>query len=123
MLYIAYFIIVSGHNIKIFFAKFSIFDLWRVENCCAHTPNAIEPPTNSSFEAFGGPMDRARWAQWPLRGPSWALKYSYCHQMITQSHPRGNRFQKKSKCEKSSSVTKQPTQQQFWGFRRAHGTG
>ena len=32
-------------------------------------------------------------------------------------------FQKKWKCEKLSSVTKQPTQHQFWGFRRAHGTG
>ena len=33
MLYIAYFIIVSGHNIKKKLQKFSIFDLWRVENC------------------------------------------------------------------------------------------
>ena len=32
-------------------------------------------------------------------------------------------FRKKWKCEKLSSVTKQPMQQQFWGFRRAHGTG
>ena len=56
-----------------------------------HTPNAIEPPTNSNFEAFGGPMARARWAQWPLRGCPWALMYPYCHQMITQTQPRGNR--------------------------------
>ena len=35
-------------------------------------------------------MARARWAQWPLRGSPWALKYPYCHQMITQTHPRGN---------------------------------
>ena len=34
-------------------------------------------------------MARARWAKWPLRGPSWALKYPYGHQMITQTHPRG----------------------------------
>ena len=58
---------------------------------CVHTPNAIEPPTNSNFEAFGGPMARARWAQWPLRGPPWVLKHPYCHQMITQTHPRGSR--------------------------------
>ena len=24
-------------------------------------------------------------------GPIWALKYPYCHQMITQTHPRGDR--------------------------------
>ena len=41
MLYIAYFIIVSGHNIN-FLGKFSIFDLQRVENCLfVHKP-AIE---------------------------------------------------------------------------------
>ena len=34
MLYIGYFIIVSGHNIKNKFAKFSIFDRKTV---CAHT--------------------------------------------------------------------------------------
>ena len=94
MLYIAYFIIVSGHNIKNFFLqKFSIFDLQRVENClivCAHT-KGIESPTNNNFEAFGGPMARARWAQWPLHGSPWVLKYPHCHQMITQTHPRGNK--------------------------------
>ena len=36
-------------------------------------------------------MARARWAQWPLHGSPWVLKYPYCHQMITQTHPRGNR--------------------------------
>ena len=40
MLSIAYFIIASGHNIKKKFAKFSIVDLYRVENClsslCTH---------------------------------------------------------------------------------------
>ena len=40
MLYIACFIIVSGQNIKISFAKLSIFDLYMVENClgisCTH---------------------------------------------------------------------------------------
>ena len=36
-------------------------------------------------------MAWARWAQWPLRGSPWALKYPYWHQMITQTHPRGNR--------------------------------
>ena len=91
MLYIAYFIIVSGHNIN-FFCKFSIFDLQRLENCSSSlcTPKAIEPLTNNNFEAFAGPMARARWAQWPLCGSLWVLKYPYCHQMIIQSHPRGN---------------------------------
>ena len=52
--------------------------------------NAIEPPTNSSFEAFGGAMAWARLAQWPLCGSPWVLKYPYCHQMIIQTHLRGN---------------------------------
>ena len=69
-------------------------------------------------------MAWARWAQWPLHTPSWVLKYPYCHQMITQTHPRGNKkVLEKLKCEKSSSVTKLSTPQQFWGFWRAHGTG
>ena len=33
MLHIAYFIIVSGHNIR----NFSIFDLYRVENCLSRS--------------------------------------------------------------------------------------
>ena len=92
MLYIAYFIIVSGHNIKKKLQNFPFLTCrgWKTaEAVCA--PNAIEPPTNSNFEAFGGPMARARWAQWPLRGSPWVLKYPYCHQMITQTQPRGNR--------------------------------
>ena len=56
-----------------------------------HTPKATEPPTNSNFEAFGGPMARARWAQWPLHGSPWVLKSPYRHQMTTQTHPRGDR--------------------------------
>ena len=36
-------------------------------------------------------MTQARWAQWSLRGPPLVLKYPYCHQMITQTHPRGNK--------------------------------
>ena len=92
MLYIAYFIIVSTHNIKNIFCI--IFHFSPVEGGklqLVHTPNAIEPPTNSNVEAFGGPMARNRWAKWPLRGSPWALKYPYCHPMITQTHPRGSR--------------------------------
>ena len=36
-------------------------------------------------------MARARWAHQPLHGSRWVFKYLYCHQMITQTHPRGNR--------------------------------
>ena len=54
------------------------------------TPNAIEPPTNSNFGAFGGPMAPATWAKGPLFGSPWVLKYLYCHQMITQTHPKGD---------------------------------
>ena len=64
---------------------------WKLLKQFVHTPNATEPPTNSNFEAFGGPMARATWAQWPVRGSPWALKYPYCHQMITQTQARGNR--------------------------------
>ena len=91
MLYIAYFIFVSGQNIKRMLQKF-LFLTYR--GCLfvpfVHTPKAIQPPTNNNFEAFEGPVARARWSQWPLRGSPWVLKYPYCHQMITQTHPRGN---------------------------------
>ena len=36
-------------------------------------------------------MARARWAQRPLCGSPWVFNYLYCPQMITQTHPRGNR--------------------------------
>ena len=48
-------------------------------------------------------MARARWAQWPLCGSPWGLKYPYCHQMITQPHRRANRrVSEKAKCVKHS---------------------
>ena len=46
---------------------------------------------NSNFGGFGGPMAWAKGAQRPLRGSPWVLKYPYCHQMITQIHPRGDK--------------------------------
>ena len=81
MLYIGYFIIVSGHTIKKKFCKnfhFGPIEANIEAKQFMHTPNAIEPPTNSNSEAFWGPMARARWAQWPLRGSPWVLKYPYC---------------------------------------------
>ena len=65
MLYIAYFIIVRGHNIEKMFCKnFPSLPAegGKLHKQLVHTPNAIEPPTNSNFEAFGGPMARATWA-------------------------------------------------------------
>ena len=57
MLYIAYFVIVSGHNIN-FFSKFSIFDLKRVENCscnlCTHQMPLTHLQTTIS-KLLGGP--------------------------------------------------------------------
>ena len=52
MLHIAYFIIVTGTITKfLLFQKFSIFDLWRVENClrslCTH-----QMPLNHLQTAF-----------------------------------------------------------------------
>ena len=58
-------------------------------------------------------MDRARWAQWPIRGPSWVLKYPYCHQMIT--HPilgATKRFHENSNFKKLSRTTKHPIQRE-----------
>ena len=48
-------------------------------------------------------MARATWAQRPLRGSLWVLKYPYCHQMMTQTHPRGDRrgSEKKSRTSKN----------------------
>ena len=57
MLYIGYFIIVRGHNIRKRFAKFFYFSPLEGEKLLkqlVHTPNANEPPTNRNFENFGG---------------------------------------------------------------------
>ena len=56
MLYIAYFIIVSGHNVKEMFCKifyFSPIEGAKLLEQFVHTPKAIEPPTNSNSIAFG----------------------------------------------------------------------
>ena len=36
-------------------------------------------------------MARATWAEQRLHGSPRVLKYLYCHQMTTQTHPRGDR--------------------------------
>ena len=105
MLYIAYFILASGHNIKRFLCKFSIFDLQRVENYSSslcthqmplnHLQTVILKLLGGSWLGLDGPSGH-------YVGPR-ALKYPYCHQMIIQTHPRGNRRNsEKSKCEKNS---------------------
>ena len=56
--------------------------------------NFQEPLNNlnkGNFGAFGGPMARATWAWRLLSGSLWVLKYLYCHQMITQTHPKGDK--------------------------------
>ena len=58
MLYIAYFIIVSGHNIKKSFANFSIFDLYRVENCLSSLCTYQRPLNHlqtAILKLLGGP--------------------------------------------------------------------
>ena len=89
MLYIAYFIFVGSHNTRKLIRNFAFLTCrgWQF----VHTPKAMEPHTNSKFEAFGGPMARARRVQWPLHGCPWVPKYPYCHQMIPQTHPRGDK--------------------------------
>ena len=92
MLYIGYLMIVNGLNIKKI-EKFSIFELWRLENCecslCAHQVPLNH--LNSNFEAFGVPMAQVPWAYRSLRGSPWVLKYPCCHQMTTQTRPRGDK--------------------------------
>ena len=36
-------------------------------------------------------MVHAIWAQRLVCGSLWVLKHPYCHQMITQAHPKGGR--------------------------------
>ena len=56
----------------------TILELLRLENCISRLcPRPLGDYPN-------------RWAQWPLHGSPWVLKYPYCHQLITQTHPRGN---------------------------------
>ena len=57
MLYTAYLIIVIGHNIKKNFQHFPFLiscEGGKLLKQFVHTPNAIEPPTKSNFEAFWG---------------------------------------------------------------------
>ena len=74
---------------------------------------------NSNFGAFGGAHGPDYMAWRSLCGSPWVLKYPYCHQMITQTHPRAKEgFPKMSNFRKFSCATKLPTQQQlrpFWG--------
>ena len=78
MLYIGYLIVLDGKNIKKSVLEISIFELPRLENCISRLcPGPLGTPPQHP--------------KWPLRGSPWALKYPYCHQMITQTQPRGNR--------------------------------
>ena len=63
----------KGFGKKLSFNKFQV------------PPNS---PKNSSVRASGGPMTRA---PRQIRGSPWVLEYTYCHQMITENHPRGTR--------------------------------
>ena len=57
--------------------------------------NHFQVPRNnlndSNVGAFGGPIARATRAWRPLHGSPWVLRNPCCHQMITQTHPTGNR--------------------------------
>ena len=35
-------------------------------------------------------MARATWAQRAVGESLWVLRYLFCHQMITQTHPKGD---------------------------------
>ena len=68
-------------------------------------------------------MARAPWAQWPLHGSPWVLKYAYCHQMTTQTDPKGERrVSRKTNSRNFLLGTKRPKKEIFWGFK-AHGSG
>ena len=66
MLYIAYFFITNGQNIKIFSQNFPFFDLQRVENClrssCTHQ-RPLDHLQTTILKLLGGPWLR-------LHGPS-----------------------------------------------------
>ena len=58
-------------------------------------------------------MAQATWAQRPLCGSSWALEYPYCHQMITQTHPKGEGFPEKTNFRKFSDATNRQNNSNF----------
>ena len=78
--------------------------------CTKKWPDQIFPTVNSI--AFGKAPRRetgeAPWATWawrPQHGSHWVLKYPYCHQMITQTHPQGRRKSFGQKRKISSATT------------------
>ena len=73
--------------------------------------------TNTHCGALRGPMALATWAQEPLPGSLWVPVHLYCHQMMTQTHPKAVRgpwenikYLNFSQCHLS------PYEQQFGSF-------
>ena len=79
MLYMGYFSIVNGQNIKKLWFGLENFPFLRCRGSgCrrllqfVRIPNATEPHTNSNFPALGGAMARV-WARQPLSGSLWVF--------------------------------------------------
>ena len=123
MLYIAYFIIVSGHNIKKKFCKNFPFLTCRGWSLCTHQRPLNHLQTAIS-KLLGGP-----WLG--LDGPSGHYVGPHgCSstRIVTKSSPKPipgatEGFRKKAKFGNLAGVTKQPTQRQFQGFWGGHGSG
>ena len=87
MLYIAYFIIVSGHNIKKMFCKIfhsSPIEGGKLLEQFVHTPKAMEPPTNSNSIAFGKSTSQRIYREQHTPKIGWKLhKYRLKHALHT----------------------------------------
>ena len=82
-------------------------------NTCGH---------KSNFRQFSGATEKSK--QWQFRGflrvhgqgcmglaameSPWVLEYTFCYQTVTQTHLKGDRFQRKSNFRKFSGATKKP---------------
>ena len=118
MLYIAYFIIVSGHNIGKMFAKFSIFELQRVEKfrSCTHQMPLNHLQT-AILKLLGGPWLGLHGPSGHYVGPPWCSSTRVVTKLSPKPNPRAtDGFRKKANFGSVAGVTKQPTQRQFRGF-------
>ena len=81
-------LVLASHTIQDQLCKKALFcPRWTL---LSHFEVPLNSRNNNNFGAFGGPMARATWAWRLLRGFLWVLKYPYCHQMNTQTHPRAD---------------------------------
>ena len=81
-------------------------------------PKCVPPkrPEQQQFQDFRGTHSPTYMGEAAAKWVPWVLKYPYCNQMTTQTHPRGDkRVLGKSNFQKLSGATKLPKQKQFQG--------